>query len=225
MQITLDRIRVLPGETLIIDANWEEFNEILEELGENHLGRIAYQNGQLHIMVPLPDHEHAKERLGDFIKALFEELDIDFCSLGSTTFKKMEVLKGVEPDNCFYIQNADAVRGKDRLDLTVDPPPDLVIEIDFRSRIYPEIYAALGVPELWQYTKQGLQIKHLDRESRVYLACSHSQYFPQLDLAVVLPEYLQRAKTERRNSVMRSFRAWVREQIDDREGDRGQILQ
>ncbi|MGD1938267.1 MAG: Uma2 family endonuclease [Cyanophyceae cyanobacterium] len=215
MPITCGRLTVLPGETLIIDANWEEFNEILEELGEKRSSRIAYQNGQLHIMVPWSDHEHAKENLGDFIKALLEELDIDFCPLGSTTFKKMAVLKGVEPDNCFYIQNADAVRGKDRLDLSIDPPPDLVIEIDFRSRSYREIYAALGVPELWQYTKQGLQIKHLDRESGVYQANPRSQYFPPLDLIEVIPQYLQCSKTERRNGVMRAFRAWVREQMGD----------
>ncbi len=215
MPITCDRLTVLPGETLIIDANWEEFNEILEELGEQRSSRIAYQNGQLHIMVPLPDHEHAKESLGDFIKALLEELDIEFLPLGSTTFKNVEVLKGVEPDNCFYIQHADAVRGKDRLDLTVDPPPDLVIEIDFRSRSYPEIYATLGVPELWQYTKKGLQIKRLDRDNGVYQVQAQSQYFPRLGLPEILSQYLQRVRIEGRNATMRAFRAWVREQVGE----------
>ncbi len=90
MPITCDRLTILPGETLVVDANWEEFNEILEELGEKRSSRIAYQKGQLHIMVPLSDHEYAKERLGDFIKAMLEELDIEFCSLGSTTLKKLQ---------------------------------------------------------------------------------------------------------------------------------------
>ena len=213
MPITCDRLTVRPGETLIIDANWEEFNEILEELGEKRSSRIAYENGKLHIMVPLPDHENAKESLGDFIKALLEEVDVDCYPLGSTTFKNVEVLKGVEPDNCFYIQNADAVRGKDRLDLTIDPPPDLVLEIDFRSRSHPEIYAALGVPELWQYTKQGLQIKHLNQATGTYQAHSQSQFFPGLELTEVLPQYLERVKTEGRNKTMRAFRAWVQDAI------------
>ncbi len=127
------------------------------------------------------------------------------------------MLKGVEPGNCFYIQNADAVRDKDRLDLAIDPPPDLVIEIDLRSRSYPEIYAALGVPELWQYTKKGLQIQHLDQEKGTYEARTQSQYFPPgLALTEVLPKYLRRAKTEGRNSTMRAFRAFVKEQIGDR---------
>jgi Uma2 family endonuclease len=62
---------------------------------------------------------------------------------------QQEMLKGIEPDPCFYIQNEASVRGKKRLDLSTDPPPDLAIEIDITSRTHPEIYAALGVPELW----------------------------------------------------------------------------
>jgi len=83
------------------------------------------------------------------LKALLEELDIEFRSLGSKTFKHATMLKGIEPDRCFYIQNEAAVRGKKRLDLTVDPPPDLALEVDITSRTHPDTYAALGVPELW----------------------------------------------------------------------------
>ena len=213
MPITCDRLTVLPGETLIIDANWEEFNEILDELGEKRSSRIAYQNEQLQIMVPLPEHETNKCFLSDFIGILLEEYDIEFCPLGSTTFKSIKTLKGVEPDSCFYITHEQQVRGKNRLDLAVDPPPDIVVEVDITSRSHPEIYAALGVPELWQYDRQEFLIQHLNLESRTYQARSESRYFPGLPLAEILPQYLQRAKMEGRNTTMRAFRAWVREQI------------
>ncbi|MEM1425989.1 MAG: Uma2 family endonuclease [Cyanobacteria bacterium P01_H01_bin.130] len=216
MPITCDRLTVLPGETLIIDANWEEFNEILEELGEKRSSRIAYQNGQLHIMVPLPEHETNKCFLSNFVEALLEECDIEFCPLGSTTFKSVGTFRGVEPDSCFYIPNEAKVRGRDRLDLSIDPPPDLVIEVDITSRSYPEIYAALGVPELWQYNRQSFLIQHLDLDSQTYNAYPESQYFPGFPLTEVLPKYLQRARTEGRNATMRAFRSWVREQMGER---------
>ncbi|MEM9770678.1 MAG: Uma2 family endonuclease [Cyanobacteria bacterium P01_D01_bin.73] len=214
MPITCDRLIIEPGETVRIQADWDEFNRILEELGDRRASRIAYANGLLSIMVPLPEHEGAKENLGDFIKVLLEELEMDRYALGSTTFINTETLKGVEPDNCFYIRNPSAVRGKYRLDLAVDPPPDLVLEIDITSRSHPEIYAALGVSELWQYSRKGLEIKHLDPTNGTYQVKPESQYFPGLPLTEVLPQYLKRAATENINVVIKEFRAWIRGRIN-----------
>ena len=141
MLLELKRITVPPGQRVLLsDVSWQEFEAILEDLGEHRASRVAYDNGILEIMTPLPEHETNKELVSDLVKALLEELDIEFCSLGSTTFKNQEMLKGIELDNCFYIQNEAAVRGKNRLDLTVDPPPDLALEIDVTSRTHPSIY-------------------------------------------------------------------------------------
>jgi Uma2 family endonuclease len=154
MLLELRRLSVPPGQRVLLhDVSWQEFEEILEELGEHRAARIAYDNGTLEIMTPLPEHEDDKEIIGDLIKALLEELDIEFRSLGSTTFKNQDMVKGIEPDQCFYIQNEAAIRGKKRLDLTVDPPPDLGLEIDITSRTHPNVYEALKVPELWRFEK------------------------------------------------------------------------
>ncbi|MEQ9666958.1 Uma2 family endonuclease [Coleofasciculus sp. G2-EDA-02] len=212
MLLELKRFNIPPGHKVFLeDVSWQEFETILEELGEHRASRVAYENGLLEIMTPLPEHETRKLFITNFIEILLEELDIDFYPLGSTTFKNEDMLKGIEPDNCFYIQNEAAVRGKERLDLSVDPPPDLALEIDVTSRTHPSIYEALGVPELWRFEKGKLQINVL--QDGQYIESGFSPIFPNLPLVEVIPQYLSQVKTEGRNKTMRAFRAWVREQI------------
>ena len=212
MLLEVNRIIVPPGQTVILqNIDWDEFEAILEDLGESRGSRIAYDRGKLEIMTPLPEHEVNKEYIGDFLKVLLEELDIEFCPLGSTTFKNQAMFKGIEPDSCFYIQNELAVRGKNRLDLTVDPPPDLALEIDITNRSHPEIYQSLGVPELWRYQPHKLQILLLSEGK--YVESSTSRNFPDLPLIEVIPQYLIQCRTEGRNKGVRAFRSWVKEQL------------
>ena len=212
MLLELKRITVPPGQRVLLsDVNWQEFETILEDLGDHRASRVAYDNGILEIMTPLPEHETNKELVSDLVKALLEELDIEFCPLGSTTFKNEEMNKGIEPDNCFYIQNEAAVRGKNRLDLTVEPPPDLALEIDVTSRTHPNIYESLGVPELWRFENGKLQINVL--QAGKYVQCESSPTFPNLPLIEMIPHYLNQCRTLGRNKTMKAFRAWVREQL------------
>lgn len=202
---------------LLKDVSWQEFEAILEELGEHRAARVAYENGILEFMTPLPEHEINKVFITNFVEILLEELDLEFLPLGSTTFKNQLMNKGIEPDNCFYIQNEAVVRGRDRLDLTVDPPPDLALEIDVTSRTHLNIYEALGVPELWRFEKGKLQINFL--KDGKYIESSYSLIFPNLPLTQVIPEYLQHCRNMGRNKTMRAFRAWVRERISQNIGN------
>lgn len=212
MLLELKQLEVPPGQRVLLkNVSWQEFETILEELGEHRAARVAYENGMLEIMTPLPEHEVTKVFLTNFVEILLEELDIEFLPLGSTTFKNELMDKGIEPDNCFYIQNEPVVRGKDRLDLTVDPPPDLALEIDVTSRTHYSIYEALAVPELWRFEKSKLQINLL--QNGKYLESTSSLIFPNFPLQQVIPEYLQQCKTVGRNKTMRAFRAWVQELI------------
>jgi len=95
-------------------------------------------------------HEHPKVQFDRFIFALAEKLEIEIKSAGSITLKREDVNRGIEPDNCYYIQTEPTVRGRQELDLETDPPPDLAIEIDITSTSVNKfgIYLALGVPEL-----------------------------------------------------------------------------
>ena len=117
----------------------------------------------------------------------------------------------IEPDDCFYIQNEAKIRGKTRLDLTVDPPPDLALEIDVTSRTHPHIYATLGVPELWRFEQERLQINLL--QGKTYAEVEFSPTFPDLPLKDVISKYLEQVKLIGRNKTMKAFRAWVREQL------------
>ncbi|MBU7582852.1 MAG: Uma2 family endonuclease [Nostoc sp. TH1S01] len=212
MLLELNQLIVPAGHQLLIkNISWSTYKHILAELGENRSSRISYSQGVLEIMAPLPEHEVAKVMIGDFVKALLEELDIEFWSLGSTTFDEEKMDAGIEPDDCFYIQNEAAVRGKDRIDLTIDPPPDLAIEIDITSRTRFNNYEVLGVPELWRWRGNKLEINILINGK--YVTTNNSLAFPNLPINQVIPEYLQRSKTEGRNATMKAFRAWIREQL------------
>lgn len=211
MLLELKRIYVPPGQRVLLqNVTWTELEAILEELGEHRAARIAYDRGILEIMAPFPEHEFDKEIIGDLVKALLEEIDIEFVSLGSTTFKNQFMEKGIEPDQCFYIKNEALIRGKKRLDLTIDPPPDLALEIDITSRTHPNIYQALNVPELWRFEKGSLKINLL--QNRNYVESQSSLNFPHLPLIEVIPQYLEKSKTAGRNATLKAFRTWVRQQ-------------
>jgi Uma2 family endonuclease len=115
--------------------------------------RITYDRGALEIMTLSPEHERLKHLLGYFILILVEELGWNMAGFGSMTFKRKRHQRGLEPDECYWIENELAVRGKDRIDLRRDPPPDLVIEIDWTHSSLDRlaIFAILGVPEVWRF--------------------------------------------------------------------------
>ncbi|MEA5565525.1 Uma2 family endonuclease [Anabaena sp. UHCC 0399] len=212
MLLELKRIYIPPGQKVLLrDVTWQELETILEDLGEHRAARIAYDRGILEIMSPLPEHEDNKEIISDLVKALLEELGIEFRCLGSTTFKNQFMAQGIEPDQCFYITNESKIRGKKRLDLTVDPPPDLALEIDITSRTHTYIYQSLKVPELWRFENGKLQINILHDD--IYIESQNSLNFPQLPLIDVMTQYLDQSKIIGRNTTLKNFRIWVREQI------------
>jgi Uma2 family endonuclease len=210
MLLELNQLIVPVGHQLLIkDISWATYQHILAELGEDRSSRVSYSQGVLEIMAPLPEHEVGKKIIGNLVEILLEELDIEFWSLGSTTFDNEIMDAGVEPDDCFYIQNEAVVRGKNRIDLTVDPPPDLAIEIDITSRTRFNNYAVLGAPELWRWNGTKLKVNVLVDGKYIE---SSSQIFSDLPIAQVIPEYLNCGKSEGRNAAMKAFRAWVRQQ-------------
>lgn len=199
----------LEGKVLLHNVSWEEFENTLIEMGETRSSRIAYDRGTLEIIMPLPEHEGYKEIIGDLIKELADELEIDYASFGSTTWKRQDRLAGAEPDNCFYIQNEIMVRGRLDIDLTQDPPPDLVLEIDYTSKSLNRqpIYARLGVPEIWRYENGVLQVYHL--QSGEYIESEFSLAFPNFPVKEI-PNFVQQNIAESRRAIRRLFREWVK---------------
>jgi Uma2 family endonuclease len=136
--------------------------------------------------------------------------------LGSTTFKSETMKRAIEADDCFYIENEVAIRGKKRIDLTVDPPPDLALEIDISSRTRFDNYEVLGVKELWRFNGTQLEINVL--QSGQYVRMHESPHFPGFSLSEVIPQNLEQSKIEGRNKIVKAFRAWVRTRIQEIEG-------
>ncbi|MEH2025282.1 Uma2 family endonuclease [Nostoc sp.] len=210
----LRQLSVPPGHRVILhDVSWQEFEAILEELGDHRASRLAYSQGTLQIRMPLPKHEKAKVIIGDLVKILLEELEIDCETFGSTTFKGEDMAFGVEPDDSFYIQNHAQMIGKERIDLKVDPPPDLAIEVDVTSKTQLDAYEVLRVPELWRYENAKLQINIL--EDGKYIESEISPTFPNWRIFEAIPRFVEQSRTLGRSPTLRAFRQWVREEIQN----------
>lgn len=208
--IQLRQLIVYPGQRIQLqDVNWQEFEAILDELGEKRASRIAYSDGVLEIRMPLPEHEVDNELISDMVKILLEELDINNECFGSTTFKRQDMGQGIEPDQCFYIENAAIMIGKRRIDLTIDPPPDLAIEVDVTSKTGLDAYQALGVPELWRFEDGQLRISIL--ENGQYQDASFSPHFPNLAIADLISQFVELAQAEGRSKALKAFRQKVRD--------------
>jgi Uma2 family endonuclease len=211
--LQLKQIRVPLGQRVILeDISWKEFEAVLTELGEHRTNRVAYSQGTLEIMVPLPEHEKAKVIIGDLVKILLDELDLYWESLGSTTFKREDMAAGVEPDDCFYIQNYRSMIGKDRINLSVDPPPDLVIEIDLTSTTKVSAYRALRVPEIWRYENGLLEINLLQEDE--YVKSKTSLVFPNFSVVEEIPRFVEMARTTGTTVALRTFRQKVRTSLE-----------
>lgn len=195
---------------ILHNISWQQFENLLIDLGESRTARVAYDNGILEIMTPLPEHEYYKEVLGDAIKEIAEVLERDYESLGSTIWKREIEQAGVEPDNCFYFQNEAEIRGKLDFDLSQDPPPDLVLEIDVTSKSlnrFP-IYARLGVPEIWCYDAGELKI--YQRGNEEYIEVEISSVFPTLPIQEI-PQLIEQYRPQGRRAIRRAVRDWAKQ--------------
>jgi Uma2 family endonuclease len=195
-------------------VSWETYERLLADFEDSHAAHFAYDQGVLEIMVLSLQHEEPNRTLSLLVEVLAEELGVDVRRLGSTTFKRRDLSKGFEPDSCFYIQNEDRVKGKKEIDLTVDPPPDLLIEIDISSPSLDKlpIYARLGVPEVWRY--DGSRVHILQLEVGQYREVEHSIAFPLLT-STDATQFLEKSLELRSTAWLRQVREWVRQQQDE----------
>lgn len=201
------------GNRLVLESvSWQSYQQILHAFDDRHL-RITYDRGALEIMTLSPEHERIKHLLSYVIGILVEELDWDMAGFGSMTFKRSRHQRGLEPDECYWIQHESLVRGKDVIDLERDPPPDLVIEVDITHSSLDRfgIYAALGVPEIWRFNGQTLRA-HLLTPSGDYRESQQSRTFPFLAM-LEIERFLALRSGESETALLRRFRTWVRRQI------------
>ncbi|MBD2199045.1 MULTISPECIES: Uma2 family endonuclease [Calothrix] len=198
--------------TVLHNISWETFEALLRDTGEDRGSRFAYDCGTLEIMTPLFEHENPKIQFDRLILVIVEELAIEIKSAGSTTLKNRLANRGIEPDNCYYIQNEPRVRGRETINLETDPPPDLAIEIDITSSSINKfrIYSALGIPELWRYDGKNLNFYEL-LEGK-YIEREFSLAFPLISVSDI-SRFIQQSKTMGEIALLKSFRYWVSNKI------------
>jgi Uma2 family endonuclease len=193
----ISQLQLEPGSRLTIPAvTWEEFEAILQDIGEHRAARIAYSHHTLEITVPRPDHELPTDLIGDIVKTMLRLSRMRYQPFGSTTFKQ-QGLAGIEPDACFYIQNYERMIGRRQLQ-PEDPPPDLAIVTDVTSRTTLEAYRAIAVPELWIYTNSGVKsggLKIYLLQDGEYVESDISAVFPQLPVIAWVNQAVEQAWT------------------------------
>jgi len=201
------------GQWLVLDeVSWDAYEKIGQALQERPRLRLTYDRGRLEIVTTSGEHEKLKSRLGRFLAILAEEFDLDYEPGGSMTFKREEVARGLEPDECYWIHNEPQMRGRLDYDPASDPPPDLVLEIKVSRTVLDRLalYAALGVPEVWRVSRTAIQVLRL-REDGTYGPEPASPTFPGADLDGLLP-FLQSDQQVRFRELLSQVRAWARGQ-------------
>ncbi|HXG64353.1 MAG TPA: Uma2 family endonuclease, partial [Blastocatellia bacterium] len=198
-----------PEQRVVLRVSWETYERLLAEHEDTSGTRFAYNQGELEIMVVSFEHEQLNRLIADLFTVIAEEMNLDFENAGSTTFKREDLARGFEPDTCFYIQHAAQIRGKKRIDLATDPPPDLCIEIDITSPSMNKlpIYAGLGVPEVWRY--DGSELTILSLEGGAYALRAESLAVPGLS-SQVISGFIRESQSMRRTEWLRRVREWAR---------------
>src|SRR5437764_2686700 len=151
------------GTLLLTGVPWDEYEELLEAVGEAKGLRISYDSGRLQIVSLSAEHENYQFLISNMVSMLSVRLRIKVLCFGSATMKKEP--RGVEPDLSFYVKTAAALGPRVDLDFTTDPPPDIVVEVDLQHQSlfkFP-IDASFGVPEIWRFDGQSMTIYNLDR--------------------------------------------------------------
>lgn len=198
-----------PGSDKIFhNVSWEEYEELLDRVGEAGGLRLSYNEGTLQAMSLSPEHENYAEFIKRLVDVVSLRLRINIRFFGSVTMKKSKKKKGKEPDACFYVQTADALGNRIHLNFNIDPPPDIVVEVDVHhtSRDMFSIYAGLGVPEIWRYDGLALTIHKL--QGGVYSEVFASPALRMLT-SQVLTDFLNRMRADGEFQTLLAFDEWL----------------
>ena len=199
------------NSVILNNIRWETYQYLVQDSEEQPNKRLTYDRGILEIMTPLPEHEVYKKLIDRFVLVMVEEMNKEMRSLGSCTWSRQDLKQGLEPDECYYINHEEAVRGKLNIDLNFDPPPDLAIEIDITSSSLNRmsIYEALGVAEVWRFDGQFLSIYQL--VDGIYQMSDKSGVFSFIKGEDIM-RFLEQLEGGEM-ALIKAFRTWVRGKV------------
>ncbi|WNZ25697.1 Uma2 family endonuclease [Leptolyngbya sp. NK1-12] len=200
--VSPEKIQLPPGSVLRMPATWQQYQSLCQQRGDGAIPRLKYRDGEVLLMSPLPKHGRDAHIIANIITTLLDHVGLEYDAFTPVTMELPEE-SGIEPDYCFYIENWQAVSGKERIDWRIDPPPDLVLEIDVTSYSDVNDYLPYRVPEVWLFRKQLAiyQLRNAD-----YLLQSRSRYFPEIDLQALILQYRQIAYERNTSAAIRQLR-------------------
>lgn len=204
-------MEVLTDGILLHNISWSTYQSLLRDHPDAASPRFTYDRGDLLIMVTSPEHEEINRTLNLLVELLAEEFEVESRAFGSTTYKRKDLKRGFEPDSCFYFKNEERMRGKKRLNLAVDPPPDLVVEIDITSPSLKRLplFAAFGIPEVWRF--DGKEMEILILQSGEYCRNECSLALPKVTASAISHFVHESFKTGRLEWI-KKVRAWAQQQ-------------
>jgi len=201
--IAPEKIHLPPGTVIKLPGNWQDYQTLVEQLGDRSIPRIKYRPGEILLMSPLPVHGKQANIIADVVKVLLDFLCRDYEAFTPITIDLPEV-RGVEPDYCFYIDNYAAIVGKDRIAWGIEPPPDLVIEVDVTSYTDVNDYLPYQIPEVWLFKKNRLII--YSWQDHQYIKSLTSRYFPNFNVSEIVEECWQMLRDHSTSVVLRELR-------------------
>ena len=202
-------VRLQPEQRFALHGvSWQTYNALLNDLQASAV-RLTYDRGSLELMSPSQDHERFKTLIGRIIEMFTEELDIPMQSGGWTTWPTEDLDRGLEADECYYIQHEPQICDREVIDLSVDPPPDLAVEVEISRSLLDKfaVYAALRVPEIWRYDGDSLHVFLLQSDGS-YADSDRSLNLPRLAPQQVA-QFLALRAEKRETEWARLFRRWV----------------
>ncbi|MCU1267981.1 MAG: hypothetical protein JWM21_4299 [Acidobacteria bacterium] len=211
MVTVLNPPKTVEGRVVLHNISWHTYQRLLEERGDCSTPRLTYDRGELEIMSPGAKHEDVNESIKLLVNLISMEIGPILRGLGSTTFAREDINRGFEPDSCFYVRNEALIRGKERIDLSVDPVPDIVVEIDITSLSVKKraVFAQFGIPEVWRYDGASIEILTLTGGS--YIRSQASIVLPVFT-AEALTKLVNDSLTLDRPEWMKRVRDWARAQ-------------
>ncbi|MGF1481928.1 MAG: Uma2 family endonuclease [Cyanophyceae cyanobacterium] len=209
--VTSDTTHLRPGAVVQFPGSWEEYSTLASRRGDGTTPRIKYRQGEILLMSPLPQHGRSASLVADIVKAILDFLGQNYEAFTPITIELPQV-GGIEPDFCFYIKNWQAAVGKDRIDWTIAPPPDLAIEIDVTNYTNIEDYLIYRIPEVWLLRSDFLQDSSASRlqiyllTEDQYITSERSLFFPNLDITAIIADCSSAASTQGSGAAMQQLR-------------------
>ncbi|CAN5261708.1 Uma2 family endonuclease [soil metagenome] len=197
---------------VFFDVSWETYKSLLELYPTRHNPKLFYNQGVLELM-PLPKHDFPVRLLDSIFYSLADYHKLDYVNFGSSTYHLEIFGRGFEPDSSYYInENAELMRGKERFDLTIDPPPDLIFEVDVTSPSISKfvMFAEFGIPEIWIYDKNQLKILHLENNN--YSEGKESRILPKVT-GEIITDFINKSRILPRPKLLERIHEWARQNL------------